>query len=259
MNAMRIELKTYRVWSDGQAIVYDVGGVGVGTITQTATQTSTSSAPLITRVMVRTDGQDVIAVMGMASEDFYPSYSRDLMIAGATLRLQRAPQGSPEGFRRAVASNPSFEVFYPTSWSPQPVPPNAPGISAVNIALVEGQHLKGLVHVKALDTNIVAAPDPEALTSEATAEFTAAGVTLPSPWVPQTDQMLLRTPGLQRASISTASVAGSAVEVQLSVVHRPPLTFCISAIIAPPHVEPISCMRGHKAYSVALLSAKPLS
>jgi hypothetical protein len=253
---MGMEIQTIRLWSDARGIVIDAGVTGTGTLD--ANSASAASMPTIMRIMVRSDGQDVFAVIGMATESAYPAMIREFLVAGASFALGREPRGLAEPIQVAKAENPNFQIAYPASWvhQAQAVPPGITGKSALNLVLVIDDLLKGFIRIKAVDMRVAGVVSTESLLSDTAAELAEASVTLQQPWAPLQDPIIHAIPNLVEAHLSSGQIQGSSYEVHFGAVRADPIVFCVTALTLPLQAEPISSMRGHRAYEIALRSVQ---
>jgi hypothetical protein len=255
---MRMEIHTIRLWSDPRGIVIDAGTTGTGSLD--ARSSTQSQIPTVMRIMVRSDGPDVFAVIGMATPSAYPSMIRDFIVAGASFALKRNPIGLAEPIQAAAASNPNFQVAHLLSWihQPQLTPPGVTGKSALNLVLVIDNLLKGLVRIKAVDMRVARAVSTESLLNDAADELGQAEIHMKQPWTPLEDPIIRSIPNLTEAHVSTGLLQTCTYELHFATVRADPIVFCITALALPMQQEPISSMRAHRAYEIALRSVQPI-
>jgi hypothetical protein len=263
MAAMQIEIKSIRLWYDSTgAGVIDFGGTGLGTIAPPKQAGGASTrAPAVLRTMLRIDGSNVLAVWCMADTASYALVARDFLVAGASFRLEHPSQKPAEPMRRATtADKPAFEVNCPASWAhqPQPVPLEIKGKSALNLLLVQDDLLKALVRVKAIDMGVARVVSTESLQSDVAAELAEGAVSLQQAWTPLADPIIASVPNFVEAYVAGAVLQGQPYEAHFAVVRRDPIVFCVTMLVVPMQFDAISCMRGHRAYELALRSAAPL-
>ena len=261
---LNVDIISFRTWNDARGMVIDVGGTFVGHITAPGQPVGKSDAgPQLSaavRAMARCDAQDVFTVWGICARDSYPDVAQDLAIAAASFELKRAPsRQTMEAMQCVGAAAPAFEVFCPASWTHQPIPDNLPlpGKSGLNLILAPSGALDGFVRVKAIDVRVVSDLTMDRLVQDATEELAEGNITLSANWLPASDPAIVSTPDLEAALIAGGLVQQAPYEIHFGVVQRPPLIFCVTAIVAAPNTDAIACMRGRRAYTIALATSRP--
>ncbi len=275
MAGLGVNLISCRLWEDARGTVVDIGGTFVGKITgpaksQGAGAESHPAAQLAAaipseldaavRAMARCDGQDALMVWGICPRESYAASADELAIAGATFNLKRAPSATgPEPLQRAAGDAPGFELLYPASWMHRPMPDTArePGKSGLDLILAPAGSLDAFVHIKAIDARIVTDINIEKLIQDATEEMAEAGVVLTEAWQRNADTNITSTPDIEIALTAGGAVQQAAYEIHFGVVQRPPLVVCVTAIIIALKTDALACMRGRRAYKIALATVRP--
>ena len=141
----------------------------------------------------------------------------------------------------------------------QPIPDNLkiPGKSGLNLILAPDGSLNAYVRVKAIDVRIVPDLSMQKLVKDATEELAEGSVTLHNAWQQNPDPVIGQTPDLELALIAQGSVQSAAYEIHFGVVQRPPLIFCVTAIVIAMQTDAIASLRGRRVYKLALATARP--
>ena len=258
LGQMQVTIDTMRLWDDGRGPVIDAGGTTVGTIDDPAGGEPTQ-IPAVVRAIVRSDGDNAFMVWCMATTGAYARASEAFRLAGATFELQQSTGADIETLLCATADAPAFGVAYPESWQFQPVqtPAEVTGKSAVDLLLIDQGLLKGYLRVTAIDLELVEPGPLDALLSDAMEEMEQAGVTPQANWSELADPVILSIPDLKAAYSTTGLLQDAAYELHFGIVLRGSLLFCVTALVLPIQAEALMCLRGHRAYAIALKTAEP--
>jgi hypothetical protein len=259
LSAMQLEIQTLRLWNDAHGPAIDAGGTTVGVIDQLAAEPA--RVPVILRAIIRTNGSRAFAVWCMATHEAYPAARENFALAGSSFEFLQPVQAGIEPIELASAANPAFEVAHPASWMQRavPTPAGVLGKSALDLLLIHEQNLLGLVRVKAVDLRLVQPSSIDSLMNDALEEMAEVGIAPRAPWTPNSDPLILSTPDLQAAVVSEGVVQDSRYELHFGVVHRQPLLFCVSALVAPIQADAGLYLRGHRAYAMALESLRAIA
>jgi hypothetical protein len=264
LRSLNVDINFARLWNDGVGLVMDVGGVCAGVVQPPAGTKSGTSAqkgtavPAVWRAMIRANGPNVFMVWGYATPGGYAGSGRDLLVAGASFRIEQATQSGFEAMHRAAAVNPNFSPAYPASWIHRAAPEDVKmpaGKSGFDLLLIADETLKGYLHIKAIDVRAMQVESMDRLAKDAAEELADGGITLLEPWSPLVNSTILSTPDLEKAFVGKGIVQNFVYELYFGVVRRPPMLFCVTATVAPFEADVMMNLRGQKAYAIALASA----
>jgi hypothetical protein len=260
LGGMQVDIAMARILHDARGLVVDAGGTCMGALSSPNPEEPPVNLQLVVRAIVRADGRNVFAVWCTTTPEAYPAVRDHVASAGASFVLLHPAGGSSEALACAQAADPAFDLVYPSSWLHQPVetPPTVSGKkSALGLVLAEEQLLKAYIRVKAVDLRQFQPESVEALLQDATGEMAQAGVAPQGPWVQLQDPMLLSIAGLHEAYTAPGLLQDVPYELHFGIAVRPPLLFCVTALVLPLQADARMSMRGHRAYAMVLESAVP--
>jgi hypothetical protein len=265
MAVLKVNVLSFRIGEDERGKVVDIGGTCIGVITAPGQAVDPGDAKSqmkgAVRVMARTDGQDAFLVWGMSEREAYPAVAEALAVAGATFRLKRGASATGmEAMQRVSGTAPGFELLAPASWTLQPIPDNvrSAGKSGLNLILAPSGSLDGFVRVKAIDTRVVTGLSMDKLVQDATEEMAEGSVTMTTNWQQDSDPGLPLTPDLEIGLVAGGGMQQAAYEIAFGVVQRPPLVFCVTAILVSAKTDALANLRGRRVYKLALATARPM-
>jgi hypothetical protein len=263
MGLLKVDIISARLAQGNHSMVVDIGGTFVGLISppgQPPNPGTDQQVKAAVRAMARCDGQDIFMVWGMCAREVYLDLADDLAIAGASFQIARPPSGTGmEPIQQLTGSEPAFAVAAPASWTHQPIPEEMrkPGKSGLNLILAPSGSLDGFIRVKAIDTRVITGLNGPQLVQDATEECAEGSVQLTGNWQQLDDPVIQNTPDLEVALVTSGLVQNAPYDVHFAIVQRPPLLFCVTAVVVALATDPIASLRGRRAYKIALSSVRP--
>jgi hypothetical protein len=219
---------------------------------------ASGEASEVRRSTLRVRGNDIFSVNCMCAREAWDHVKESFWVAHATFAIAKPGEGPMEPCVERHGHNPDFTIAHPNSWISEPVSSPPPGVSALDIRLLDAhaQELLGYVQVKVV-RRAADAPEPsfEQRLEQGFFNLQRSGFTPDSatqrPLSEEEDPRSIAIEGWRGSVAVGGHIAGGEVRVRLGFVTRGDLDVTFALIKPPLADNPLVALRTLRVFEIA--------